>query len=187
MNEFLECVDLMKKHMRIERASLLFSEKEYFWWTGRGESALSDEQQSTIDDLLETASGVRFDHMSTATKQIVWKGVRFYYGLSETDLPYPAFLDTKSRASKLPFANPLDKENPKPTWSIPGAAIIAFIACAFAAGMLAGNVLLPPASQNPSPVAAALYNRSTPNVPEFGRHEQQSDAVQMRSSTVRAP
>lgn len=185
--EFLECVDLMKKHMRIERASLIFSEKEYFWWNGRAESALPDEQKSAMDDLLETASGIRFDQMSAATKQIVWKGVRFYYGLSVSDLPYPVYLDAKPGDSCRPFADPLKRQPRqfKPKFYV--VAILAFVVCAVVAGMLSANALLPSASQNPTFAAPDLSKRLVPLFPSQEHSEQNYPPIQLRSSPNRAP
>jgi hypothetical protein len=100
LEQYLKNIELMKRLIRINRAVETFSDGFSFkWYYDRG-SVLPNDQSKQIYELLDTAHGLQFSSMDSNVKQILWKAVRFYYGLSQYDFPFPDELKDKPKRSR---------------------------------------------------------------------------------------
>ncbi|GAN80364.1 hypothetical protein [Acidocella aminolytica] len=128
---YLERIPEMAIRVRIDQANTSFSKYNFFTWSSNRVSVLPPDQREKINDLLNTADYVDFSCMSPQLKQILWKGVRFYYGLSEQEFPFP-----ESLKGKL-----FSVSSRKTRASLRSAGIIVVIVFAFFSGALIGNTV----------------------------------------------
>lgn len=130
IENYLAKIPQMKVRVRIDQANASFSSYSFFTWSNNHASVLPSDQREKINDLLNTASHVGFSCMSPQLKQILWKGVRFYYGLSEQEFPLPDSL--KDKLGSVPS---------KIRERLQIAGIIAVIVFASFVGALIGNTV----------------------------------------------
>lgn len=109
LEQYLKNIELMKRLTRINRAVAAFSDRNSFSWHYEHGSVLPEDQRAQINDLLNIGYGLRFSSMDSNLKQILWKGVRFYYGLSANDFPFPDALKDKAEPLAQPSANAVSR------------------------------------------------------------------------------
>ncbi|MDX5929418.1 hypothetical protein [Acidiphilium acidophilum] len=160
IENYLEKLPQMTVQVRIDQATASFLEYDFFNWSKTRPSVLPPDQRDKINDLLDTADYLRFSCMSPHLKQILWKGVRFYYGLSEQEFPFPDSLKNK-RVSVI---------SKKTRDLLPITGIIAVIIFASFVGALIGNTVGTIHSRHDSSYPSEASLLSSPPQPIFG-HE----------------
>lgn len=131
IDNYLAIIPQMKVRARIEKANSYFSQYSFFTWSDNDSSVLREDQRVKITDLLNTANHVSFSCMSLQLKQVLWKGVRFYYGLSEQEFPFPDSLkDNLGSVTSKKLRN-----------ALPLAGVIALIVFSSFVGALIGNTV----------------------------------------------
>ena len=140
LEQYLKNIEFMKRLTRINRAADLFSDELSFKWYYDLGSVLPDDQRKEIGELLNIGHGLRYSSMDSNVKQILWKAVRFYYGLSQYDFPFPAALKDKPKKMINSFAV-VDSEpsNSTTPHRPPLAALFVAVSVAFVFGLLIGS------------------------------------------------
>lgn len=125
LNQYLKNIERMKRIARINRAANTFSDRYSFRWYYESESVLPDEQRQQISELLKIGDGVRFSLMDSTLKHILWKGVRFYYGLAENEFPFPDVLRNMPEPLGQRFVAPVSGVSKPAVWRQPRNVAVA--------------------------------------------------------------
>ena len=149
--------------VRLESARKHFQNGLFFSWYGEENSPLPKQQSESISHLLCLAHGLHFDGIENGTKQILYHGVRLYYGLTDADFPLPDILRPKETPrtetaktrrnsySNDPLRQPSDHQRRSPL-----AGVLTIIVCALAAGFLIGREFPYSKPHLPVPVPVGL-------------------------------
>ena len=81
------------------------------------------EEKKNLMDFLYTFTGENFIKMAPEDRKAIWKGAVLYYGLSESDFPYPANLLAADMACESPGYTSHGYEYTRPTASCPSQAM----------------------------------------------------------------
>ena len=164
-DQYLKNIEKMKRLARITQAKNAFLKTDYFYWYNEPGSTLPAEQRPVVDELLRIASGIKFVNMNETLKQILWKGVRFYYGLSANDFPYPNSLAVQSNETPEIQSVPPSASQKSESTQYRTPAIIAWVAIvgAFALGALVGSAFTSPGTNPPASMSLAVPQNITLN------------------------
>lgn len=165
---YIQTTETLKKEIRLERASTVFQWGSFYWHQNEHGSVLPDDSRNIISDLLITAYGLDFSKMKQNTRTTLWKGVRFYYGLSESDFPYPEHLRETESVASSSSPDPLARPARMVRHKTPLFALVTVVIIGFAGGFLVGQVVPPghPPTNPPIPYSTAHFLAGLPHASE---------------------